>query len=85
MLSRTGMLWLAQVSGSVDGVFQMGSEGQHRAGKLAEATAAAHDKAVEAGASPSSCQVGLPCAPELCIHSEEFGLRPGPEACTTFP
>ena len=45
------------MSGTVDGVFQMGSEGQHRACKLAEATAAAHSKAVEAGARPSSCKV----------------------------
>lgn len=49
-----------QVSGKVDGVFQMGSEGQHRSKQIAEATAAALDKAVKAGADPTTCKVGRP-------------------------
>ena len=48
-----------QVSGTVDGAFKMGLEGQHRSDRLAEAQAAAHAKAVQAGADPSTCKVKL--------------------------
>ncbi|KAL3159203.1 hypothetical protein ABBQ32_011184 [Trebouxia sp. C0010 RCD-2024] len=48
---------IPQVSGTVDGVFQMGSEGQKRTAYLAEAQASAHAKAVQAGADPSTCKV----------------------------
>ena len=46
-----------QVSGVVDSVYQMGSDGQHRTRVLAEAEEAATDKAVAAGADRGSCQV----------------------------
>ena len=46
-----------QVSGTMDGVFEMGTGGEKRSQKLAEAEAAARAKAVQAGAHPSSCKV----------------------------
>ena len=52
-----------QVSGAVDGVFEMGSEGQKRSACLAEAQASAHAKAVQAGADPSTCQARIPTPP----------------------
>ena len=52
-----GHVHCKQVSGSVDGIFQMGSEGQHRSRHISEATAAAHEKAAKAGADPKSCKV----------------------------
>lgn len=60
-----------QVSGTVDGVFQMGSEGQNRRKKLAGAEASALAKAVQAGADPSTCKVSkmrlIPCT--VCFHA----------------
>lgn len=47
----------AQVSGVVDGVFAFGPGGEQRGSIVAEAEAAAVEKAVQAGANPSSCQV----------------------------
>ncbi|KAL3151690.1 hypothetical protein ABBQ38_012674 [Trebouxia sp. C0009 RCD-2024] len=54
---------IPQVSGTVDGVFQMGSEGQKRQACLAEAQASAHAKAVQAGADPSTCKARPHLAP----------------------
>ena len=41
----------------MDGVFQMGPEGQKRAACLEAAKACAKRKAVQAGADPASCKV----------------------------
>ena len=46
-----------QVSGMVDGIFAFGPGGEQRRSIVAEAEAAAVQKAVRAGADPASCQV----------------------------
>ena len=73
-----------QVSGTVDGVFQLGSEGQHRKKCLIEAQAAAHAKVVKAGADPSTCKV----VPPVPFHFYCAALWYWPLAiklCLSFP
>ena len=50
---------MRQVSGVVDGVYALGGGAEQRQGILDQAEAAAKEQAVQAGADPDTCQVGV--------------------------
>lgn len=66
---------MLQVSGVVDRVYALGGGGEQREGVLAQAEAAAKEQAVQAGADPDTCQVGLTDVPTALSEGGRLDLR----------
>lgn len=75
---------MLQVSGVVDGVYALGGGGEQREGVLAQAEAAAKEQAVQAGADPDTCQVGLTDVPTALSEVGRLDLRASPNSSEDF-